>query len=357
MFVPVILRWLFSPSVRRAIELRHYVLRQLRSKEDLMAPDAISAIRQTAEEVRQLVRDRVDRAAIVAAAGRLGETAATRLPAPRHGTTRDHVELALVAAVVVLGIQTFFLELMRIPSTSAQPTLYGTTYIDLKHDPAYRDFVIPGFWRRLVDQCLYGISYYEIVAQADGELTHLEPPERVFPFVTRQRLRVGDHWYSIWFPAENLMIYAGFRNDRHRAFRRPSFRRGESILKLMVRSGDRLLADRLSYNFVRPKRGDLIVFIGDNINELEHGTFYIKRLVGLGGEQVRIGNDRHVVINGNRLDAATPGFENVYTFYGRPPRDSEYSGHVNEAVARRYGLAPGLAPLFPDGDREFVVHP
>jgi len=59
-------------------------------------------------------------------------------------------------------------------------------------------------------------------------------------------------------------------------------------------------------------------------------THYIKRLVGLGGESIRIGDDRHVVVNGKRLDAATPGFEGVYGFdTAQHPASSRYSGHVN----------------------------
>jgi len=52
--------------------------------------------------------------------------------------------------------------------------------------------------------------------------------------------------------------------------------------------------------------------------------------VGLGGEKVRIGDDRHVVINGQRLDTTTPGFADVYSFDPtKHPVSSSYSGHVN----------------------------
>ena len=63
--------------------------------------------------------------------------------------------------------------------------------------------------------------------------------------------------------------------------------------------------------------------------------FYIKRLIGLPGETVSIGEDRHVRINGRRLDASTPHFENVYGFDpDLPPRDSHYSGHILEPDSR-----------------------
>jgi signal peptidase I len=36
-----------------------------------------------------------------------------------------------------------------------------------------------------------------------------------------------------------------------------------------------------------------------------------------------------------------------------PPHESQYSGHVNGDVAQKYGLYPGLAPLFPDAQTVF----
>ena len=66
-------------------------------------------------------------------------------------------------------------------------------------------------------------------------------------------------------------------------------------------------------------------------------TFYIKRLVALGKEHVTIGNDRHLVINGNRLDSANSGFEFVYSRsngLNKKPKelkDSVYSGHSGKS--------------------------
>ena len=79
---------------------------------------------------------------------------------------------------------------------------------------------------------------------------------------------------------------------------------------------------------------------------MEQDQFYIKRLVALPGDRVQIGNDRHLRINGQRLDAGTPHFENVYGFNpNKPPRESQFSGHVNDTVADNYGL--NIAALHP----------
>jgi signal peptidase I len=111
----------------------------------------------------------------------------------------------------------------------------------------------------------------------------------------------------------------------------------------------------LTYNFRKPERGEIVVFETKGIDTLPQDQFYIKRLTVLPGERVQIGNDRHLRINGQRLDASSPHFENVYGFNpDTPPRESEFSGHVNGTVAREYNLYPNLAPLFPDEETIFT---
>jgi signal peptidase I len=131
------------------------------------------------------------------------------------------------------------------------------------------------------------------------------------------------------------------------------FKEGDTLITLKSFSGDHLFVDRLSYNFRRPKRGEIIVFETKNIPAMaadQQGQFYIKRLVGMGGEKIRIEDDRHLVANGQRLDASTPHFGRVYSFDpAMPPAESTYSGHVNNQVY------PGLAPLFPNATTEFPI--
>ncbi len=103
---------------------------------------------------------------------------------------------------------------------------------------------------------------------------------------------------------------------------------------------------------IGPRRGEIIVFESTGIPGIIQNTQDIKRLIALGGEHVRIGNDRHVIVNGVRLDASTPFFENVYGFDPKqPPIADHFSGHVNGSVH------PGLAALFPNEQAEFVVRP
>ena len=97
--------------------------------------------------------------------------------------------------------------------------------------------------------------------------------------------------------------------------------------------------DRLTYNFRRPARGEIVVFKTRDIPQITAEQYYIKRLVGLPGETLRLGDDRHVRVNGVRLDASTPHFQNVYGFdTNLPPRESQYSGHILAPDFRRNWL-------------------
>ena len=62
-----------------------------------------------------------------------------------------------------------------------------------------------------------------------------------------------------------------------------------------LHNGDNLIVDKLSYRFHDPDRFDIIVF------PQEDGRYFIKRIIGLPGESVRIDEDGFIYINGENL--------------------------------------------------------
>lgn len=64
-----------------------------------------------------------------------------------------------------------------------------------------------------------------------------------------------------------------------------------------LREGDHLFIDRLCYLTGKPKRFDIVVFS----YQYKSNTYYIKRVIGLPGETVRINEDGVIYVNGNAL--------------------------------------------------------
>lgn len=65
-----------------------------------------------------------------------------------------------------------------------------------------------------------------------------------------------------------------------------------------LHDGDNLIVDKLSYRFRDPQRFDIIVFPYEHKKK----TYYIKRIIGMPGERVRIDQDGIIYINGEVLE-------------------------------------------------------
>ncbi|MCP5518431.1 MAG: signal peptidase I [Verrucomicrobiales bacterium] len=342
-------RWWISRAFRQAADVRKQVWFLLNSQRDLLGEKALAELTGGLAAFDVAYAGATGRAAVTAAAESLDETAGRWLKPYPHAGARENIKEFLVSGVFILSVFTFFIQPMKIPSGSAQPTLFGNVVYDLK---AAADPAVPGRLGRFVDW-FRGFSYHEWKTDSEGELS-IGPERRLLGFLRVLTFRVGTDTYTFWWPPDQLLGGCGVRPGQH-------FNQGDTVLRLKVRSGDRLFVDRFTYNFRRPTRGEIIVFSSVAIQPLlrkYHGqplianTHYIKRLIALGGERVQVGDDRHVRINGKRLDKTTPGFEAVYDFQG-PPKDSVYSGHVNNRTAN----GQPVGEFFPDGNAEFTVRP
>ena len=122
-----------------------------------------------------------------------------------------------------------------------------------------------------------------------------------------------------------------------------------SSMEPAILKGDTILVDRLTLAFRRPRRGEIVVFTSPNgISGLPVGRVYVKRLVALGGESVRIGTNWMVEIDGRLLTAGAPGFEGLYAFAERAPRPGEFHGHANQSLLQEWGGEDVLSPRFAD---------
>jgi len=356
----MIFKWLFSKAVREACAVNKHYARLLTAQRDILSPQAVGAVQLKLDELSAAIKEG-HKGRINIKAEELQFAAEKWLKPYPHAAWRENVEVLLVALAVAMGIRTFFLQPFKIPTGSMQPTLYGVTSDYLLNKP---DFKISTGWEH-VKEWFEGVSYVHVVAQADGEIEKISPMTRFLIFNIKQSLWIGGIEHVMWFPPDyGEPPYAGADPFVYRAHleRGHVYHKGDDVANLRVAAGDHLFVDRVTYNFRKPTRGEIIVFetkgilnldaMGNNL--MPQDQFYIKRMVVKPGERVQIGNDRHLLINGQRLDASTPHFENVYGFNpNKPPHESEYSGHVNGTVASTYGLYPNLAPNFPDAETVF----
>lgn len=339
--------------------MHKHVGKILSAQRDILAPQAIAAMEAAILELRKAVAAGASRKALLEEMTSLEKAANKWLKLYPNAGLRENIEVLLVAIAVAMAIRTFFLQPFKIPTGSMQPTLYGIT-------PSRSDFPqfvpltvkFPNFIAQMCTFWFSGVQYKEVFAEADGEITRRdESPQRFLLFNFRQNFWIDGVKHTVWFPPEDLWRRAGLDGFA------PSrvYKKGDPVIRLRTVSGDHLFVDRLTYNFRRPRRGEIIVFETTGIEGMardQWGQFYIKRLVALGREHVRIADDRHLIINDQKLTAATPHFENVYSeeALNRPPEDSHYSGHVNGVVARKFTPAD-LAPRFPDEDHGQVIPP
>jgi signal peptidase I len=337
------LRWFVSSTVRQATDMVKHVQKLLNAQRDVLSSQALEGVSGAMRDTQAALDEGAADEALEKQMAKL-EAAATKWIKPYPDAEwRENIEVFLVAIVVAMAIRTFFLQPFKIPTGSMEPTLYGIEINDLRDQP---DAKVPNGLERFWDVIFYGAIYHHIIAPEDGQVENIGPLQHVFGFINKQtiwvRYRGEDHEtaLTIWCgPDGRVVDLSGHTSGLEPGYLQSPFSKGEAILSIKETTGDHLFVDRVTYNFRRPRRGDIIVFKTEGIKQIpDQRQFYIKRLVALPGETVSIGDDQHARINGHRLDATTPHFENVYGFDPKAPkREGKYgqwNGHLLQTDPR-----------------------
>jgi len=248
-----------------------------RMKEDKLTPEGVQELHTLFGELKRLLKDgQLDQGVA------LSETAVEQVrkihPAPKSAFgLRENVEVFVVVLAVALGIRTYFLQPYQIPTGSMQPTLFGIT-ADAEYEPNWTDR-FPVKWGKFL---LTGARYAEVTARTNGIVAPKSAWRGQDTFVL---IPVGGRSYRV-HQEFALMVRPG-----------QAVRSGDVIARGLRRQGDSIVVNRLTSNFIRPRRGDIVVFSTRNVPGVRPNSAYIKRLVALEGEAVSI-CDGELVVNG-----------------------------------------------------------
>jgi signal peptidase I len=111
-----------------------------------------------------------------------------------------------------------------------------------------------------------------------------------------------------------------------------------SSMQPSLADGDQILVDKLTYRFREPRRFEIIAFP----YRYEQDTYYVKRIIGLPGEKIRIDANGTIFINDEALDESY-GTEAIsqagYAYTSRILGDDEYfvlGDNRNDSIDSRF---------------------
>jgi signal peptidase I len=276
----------------------------------------------------------------------------------------DWVEMLVMAAIVAGGIRSFFLQPFKIPTNSMWPTYNGMTSV--VRAPSDE---VPTITEQVIGKITDWSSTYVIQAQEsglvkiplefvgyDGSVKRYRLRHRT-PGAEYQEIYIGKYAQAISVPQdfnlEGVLLRTFYPHYAELPLRRQDNERwekvieqaqlnnlieetangpmlktpiivqaGENLLNFDILTGDMLFVDRVSSHFVNPSRGDTFVFRTHNIPGLAvqgvpSQNYYVKRLVGVPGDKLRVDSDGKLYVNGSEVTSPEPMALNSQTAISR----------------------------------------
>ena len=331
-------------------------------KRDIWEPEAVGSFEKQIQALEAGCKQH-DARQIEEAARALNAQCVALLPKVEDAAWRENCEVFLVAIVVALAVRTFFLQPFTIPTGSMQPTLNGILGYETKEEP-------PNALLRLWDTAIRGRTWINAVAEDEESIAEVEEVSRLFFFTYTKIVTSKAHTYWIHAPRRTLYDYFNLNSMR-------TYQRGEPIARGYVDTGDHVFVDKMSYQFRAPRRGDVFVFNTQKLPTGDPGRrqsssepndpadfdlpevagladqrgikfdmsapsqFYIKRLAGLPGDELRVDAPR-LYVNGHLAEGQA--FERVMS------QQNGYGGYV-------FGRSDFLQRIMRASDDPYTVPP
>src|SRR5207245_1213186 len=300
-----------SRYVKHSKLLLRHAQKYLRYKRDILDTETYDLVGADVRRLHAALRQR-DRKQIENRAEELDAKLHQLTPVTWESHWRGNCEVILVAIVVAVGIRFYFLQPVKIPTGSMQPTLNGIIGYP-STAPG------PNLLRQIGEFIVRGRNYINVVSREDDQLLEIQP-RKMFFFFTLSQLICQRQKYLVYAPPDTL-------SHDFNVFPGRIYHRGDIIARGAIDTGDQVFVDKFTYNFVKPHRGDVFVFRTNHIpgirEDPEAGApFYIKRLAGLPGGTLRI-DPPFLYVNGKKAEGY--GFERVMS--AKPPYRGYALGH------------------------------
>ncbi len=308
---------MFTPKWKKeALHLVKGAKKFIDYKRDLLKPERVAEIESRRQDLIAAIKTK-DLAKVNEASKQIRTVCENSLPHERPlGWFEENVEVMFVAIVIALGLRAYYLQPFRIPTGSMQPTLNGIIGKPLKRDQW------PSLPQRLIEKALRGRTYVHVVNDRDRQIAvtpqgGLDIRDTQFMhFFSRSEIRFRDG-STIRLPAPtNPSSETGLGAAINFAVRNGGLIPKDMVLcEGTIDSGDLVLVDKFTYNFRKPKRGEVFVFntidiagIQKRSGEQGAGSHYIKRLCGVPGDTLSI-QSPNLLIDGKI--AQEPGIQRV----------------------------------------------
>ncbi len=344
---------------KQAKELLHAANRVYHYRKDVLSGQELQALESAVDAVNAAAKDKSAEPGKLQGAMEDLDGLLHRIGGKIYPKTfwNDNIEVVLVAAILVIGIRTFFFQPFIIPTNSMYPTYSGMNSV-VYDAPAQTGPSLPV---RLLRFITLGAKHKSLTATNSGKVELLYHLDSFGNSAPRKRVR-GPKWIVLkgWFDQYTflvggqphvLTVPADFDISHviKEVFKPTGLRKlvpnparmgtavldlekqveaGETFLSFDITLGDALFVDRFSYHFRKPKAGDPFVFRTDDILEAVGKAtndytpkYYIKRIAGIGGESLEI-RDGVLLADGQPRDEKPAFLRNA-------ERAGEYGGYVN----------------------------